>query len=164
MQFTIVRNAHFLILGVLVVTWLVAMHPDRAHAQELEESTLYIVFLNLESDSANDPTVTENERALSDRAQRLGIETIELSSLFEAARVYKAEENSLRDEAKRYHEAQIATGDGPDIAALRQFSVRRSVAAQGAFESLQSKMSPASYQRLRAYVLGELKSSITVWR
>jgi hypothetical protein len=110
---------------------------------------LYIVFL---SSHCHQASMRDSPAAAADVAARLGITSIELAVVDRACSTSLSQEQDLRSEAIRRHQAAIAGGKDLDIATVRSFTERREAIAVASIQQIRSQLGPKSYEALDHFI------------
>ena len=158
------RNIHCKLLIPAVLAAAITGLALRALAADSEGISItdkYISFLHFHSITVWRQTSEATNLNVVARAERLRIESVDMSILDQVALEFAKQEGLLREEARRYHATTQARGDIVDPAIVRSFSDRRKALASDAFRNLKTKFSPESYVGLHAFLEQDFSRSIT---
>ena len=97
------------------------------------------------------------------RAERLGLDSVELAVLDSAARNFESSANVLRDEAFRCHDGLARSGQNADPVRVRSFTDRRASLARDAESSMRSTMTPLKYMAFAPYIT-KLTENARTWK
>ena len=99
-----------------------------------------------------------------DMARRMNVAPEDVRVIEQAATNFLSQESTLRQEALRYEHDRKASGQTPDPAIVRSFTVRRAALASAAIAAIQSQVSAASFSGLQQFMNTKIRYSIKTLR
>jgi hypothetical protein len=152
---TIRRIGSLFLANVLAFVWPTVLMAQNSGP---EASALYIIFLHRVASSSG------ARAGRGDRAGELHLAPAELQAVDDAARVFVAQEEQLRQEALRYGSRRKLARESPDPAVVHSFAVRRASLASSAMAVIQAKISPPSFAGLRRFIDLQIRGAVGAWR
>jgi uncharacterized coiled-coil DUF342 family protein len=139
----------------------IALAAVMAWGQVIDNDVAWIIFLKQVSFAAGQEQ--GDARMKQSRAERLGLDLAELSTLDAAARTFETRESALREEALRYHEGLSKSGEKADPVRVRGFTDRRAALARDAALTIKSTLSTQRFTNLESKIAA-IAEKVKVWK